>query len=63
MGHELLLLWLYFHFFSLKLLAFKAQKTVDYVPNLEIFEIGTKLHWQELNFKLEFWDEILQNRP
>ena len=47
----------------LHILASKAQKTVDHVPSFEIFEIETKLHLQGLNFKLEFWDENLQNRP
>ena len=47
----------------LNILAPKAQKTVDHVPNFEIFYIETKLNLQELNFKLEFWDENLQNWP
>ena len=47
----------------LKILASRAQKTVDHVPSFEIFEIETKLHLQGLNFKLEFWDENPQNRP
>ena len=47
----------------LKILASKAQKTVDHVPSFEIFKIETKLSLQALNFKLEFWDKNLQNRP
>ena len=47
----------------LKVLAAKAKKTVDHVPSFEIFDIATKLCLQEPNFKLEFWDENLQNRP
>ena len=45
------------------ILAPKAQKTVDHVLSFKIFEIETKLNLQGLNFKLEFWDENLQNRP
>ena len=60
--HEFLLLWLHFHFF-LEILAAKAQKAADHVPSFKLFEIEPKLHLQELNFKLEFWDEDLQNRP
>ena len=47
----------------LNILASKAQKTVNHVPSFEIFEIETKLQLQDLNFKLEFWDKNLQNRP
>ena len=47
----------------LKILASKAQKTVDHMPSYDIFEIETKLHLQGLNFKLEFWDTNLRNRP
>ena len=36
---------------------------MDHVPNVEIVEIETKFHLQELDFKLEFWDENLQNWP
>ena len=47
----------------IKVLAFKAEKTVDNVSSFEILEIETKLHLQGRNSELEFWDEILQNRP
>ena len=47
----------------LKILISKAQNNADYVPSVEIFEIEIKLHLQGLNFKLEFWDKNLQNRP
>ena len=47
----------------LRILASKAHNTVDHVPNLKMFEFETKLHLQGLNFKLEFWDKNLQNRP
>ena len=47
----------------LKILASKARNTADHVPSFEILEIETKLHLQGLNFKLEFWDKNLQNRP
>ena len=47
----------------LNILASKAQNTAEHVPSVEIFEIETKLLVQGLNFKLEFWDENLQNRP
>ena len=36
-----MLLWLHFHFFS-KILAAKAQKAVDHVPNFKIFDIELK---------------------
>ena len=62
LGHEFLPLWLHFHSFC-KILASRAQKTVDVVPSFEIFQIETKLQLQGLNFKLEFWDKNLQNRP
>ena len=44
----------------LKILASQAQNTKD---DVEIFEIEIKLHLWGLNFKLEFWDENLQNWP
>ena len=47
----------------LKILASKAQKSVDHVPSFKVFEIETKFHLQGLNLELEFWDEILQNWP
>ena len=47
----------------LKILASKAQNNADHVSSVEIFEIETKLQLQGLNFKLEFWDKNLQNRP
>ena len=47
----------------LKILTSKAQNAADHVPSVEIFEIETKFHLQGLNFKLEFWDENLQNWP
>ena len=47
----------------LKILASQAQNTKDDVPNVEIFEIEIKLHLWGLNFKLEFWDENVPNRP
>ena len=62
LGHKFLLLWLHFHFFP-KILAANAQNFVDHVPSFKILEIELKLHIQELNFKLEFWDKNLQNRP
>ena len=47
----------------LNILVSKVQKTMNHEPSFEFFEIETKLHLQGLNFKLEFWDENLQNRP
>ena len=47
----------------LKILASKAEKTVDYAQSFEILEIETNLHLQKLNLEFKFWDENLRNRP